>query len=201
VSDGDSTATVEYRTIDRYPGHRFGADGSIWSCWKRGYQCSSLSDEWKRLREHLRPDGYLNVSMREGRGLHRHRFAHRLIAEAFHGPPGMECRHKNNQKTDNRSENVIWGTPVENQFDRIANGTSTRGEGHGLSKLTDESVIQIRLSRAAGASLKALAEEFGVTFSNVSAIVLGKSWRHILPVDFAPPLDGRRRGSHRWPSK
>lgn len=46
---------------------------------------------------------------------------HSLVCTAFHGPcpPGMECMHINGIRTDNRAENLIWGTSAENNSDPI----------------------------------------------------------------------------------
>lgn len=53
------------------------------------------------------------------------RFVHQLVAEAFHGPcpEGLECRHLNGNKMDNRALNLKWGTQSENSFDRVRHGT------------------------------------------------------------------------------
>lgn len=48
---------------------------------------------------------------------------HKLVLEAFVGecPPGMECCHLNDIKTDNRLENLRWDTRSANQIDRVRN--------------------------------------------------------------------------------
>lgn len=50
---------------------------------------------------------------------------HRVMCEAFYGPcpPGHEVRHLNGIKTDNRIENLRWGTGSENIRDTIRHGT------------------------------------------------------------------------------
>lgn len=53
------------------------------------------------------------------------------------------------------------------------------GEKHPATKLTAEKVRSIKAHSNLGASNKDLAEIFGVSHSNISAIVLGKSWKHI----------------------
>lgn len=53
------------------------------------------------------------------------------------------------------------------------------GEKHPTTKLTAEKVRAIKAHSNLGASNKDLAAAFGVTHSNISAIVLGKSWKHI----------------------
>ena len=52
------------------------------------------------------------------------RYVHRIVLEAFIGeaPAGMQACHWNDDKEDNRLENLRWGTPNENMFDRVRNG-------------------------------------------------------------------------------
>lgn len=49
---------------------------------------------------------------------------HELVALAFHGPkpPGMEVLHANGDRTDNRPENLSWGTHAANMQDRTRHG-------------------------------------------------------------------------------
>lgn len=65
------------------------------------------------------PKGYLVVKIK-GKMM----FVHRLVLETFVSPcpPGQQARHLNDIKDDNRLENLRWGTPPENQHDRIRNG-------------------------------------------------------------------------------
>lgn len=41
---------------------------------------------------------------------------HRLVCEAFNGPPddGQVCMHLNEDSSDNRPENLAWGTQKQN---------------------------------------------------------------------------------------
>ena len=51
---------------------------------------------------------------------------HILVCETFHGPkptPKHEVRHLNGIATDNRPENLAWGTHAENMQDRVTHGT------------------------------------------------------------------------------
>jgi hypothetical protein len=54
-------------------------------------------------------------------------YVHVLVCEAFHGlrlDPSHEVRHLNGTRTDNRSENLVWGTRAENMQDMIRHGTN-----------------------------------------------------------------------------
>lgn len=53
------------------------------------------------------------------------------------------------------------------------------GSGNTNAKLDEESVIKIRRAAALGRSRKSIASEFGISASNVGAIVLRKAWRHL----------------------
>ncbi|MFV8266483.1 hypothetical protein ACNQR9_26045 [Mycolicibacterium peregrinum] len=53
------------------------------------------------------------------------------------------------------------------------------GSKHGKSKLTEGDVRDMRRLYCSGATQVSLAELFGVSQSNVSDIVRGKTWRHV----------------------
>ncbi len=52
------------------------------------------------------------------------KMAHRLIAQTFLGPrpAGLEIRHLNDDKLDNRLVNLVYGTRSENKQDEVRNG-------------------------------------------------------------------------------
>lgn len=58
--------------------------------------------------------------------------------------------------------------------------TVLRGEGHGNAKLTAEKVIAIRARYAAGGvSMRAVADEFGISTSRVKDLVHRTAWKHV----------------------
>lgn len=110
------------------------------------------------------------------------RATHQLILETFVGPcpDGMECRHLNGNKQDNRLKNLCWGTHKENVADRDKHGQTAIGEQQGQSKLTEINIQNIRRYYATGHySQHELAKVFGVCVANINKIVHQKTWKHI----------------------
>lgn len=107
---------------------------------------------------------------------------HRLVLMAFVGIPkkGQHGLHKNDVKTDNRLENLYWGTPKDNVRDSINNGTFIlptvfMGESHPFCTHSDDTIKKIK-SEYTGrrGEQTALAKKYGTTQSYISSIVLGK---------------------------
>jgi len=68
--------------------------------------------------------GYLKLMLSKGNVITNHE-VHALVAAAFHGarPPGMEVCHNNGDQSDNRAENLRYGTHSDNIRDAIKHGT------------------------------------------------------------------------------
>jgi hypothetical protein len=109
--------------------------------------------------------------------------AHRVMCTLAHGePPTAEhqAAHSCNFRKCVNPNHLRWATHVENQHDRIAHGTSPRGERNTQAILTEEIVRKIRELAFSGTKLVALARMFDVAPSTVSHVVRRISWRHIV---------------------
>src|SRR5262245_52174442 len=108
--------------IEGFPGYRIGDEGSVWSC-RRGPQ-------WRQLTISLQLNGYPYVSLQTGtrRGSHKST-VHRLVLEAFMGPcpPGLQCRHLDGNRQNNRLDNLTWGSASDNEADKRHHGTTQQG--------------------------------------------------------------------------
>jgi uncharacterized protein YjcR len=61
----------------------------------------------------------------------------------------------------------------------MAGDDRASGENHGNAKLTTDNVRELRSLYAAGATLRQLAEKFGVSNVSIYNAVSGKTWRHL----------------------
>lgn len=178
-------AGVEYRELGflNFPGYRVGTDGSVWVAWITCRSGRRLTDRWRRMRPGVTPKGYLYVNLTPATGGRYQTFrVHRLVLEAFVGPcpVGMECRHLDGHKANCRLDNLAWGTPEQNRQDNRDLDAYHRGEDHAQVKLTEDRVRSIRARYAAGGILmRELAEESGVSLTNIHAIIHRRSWKHV----------------------
>lgn len=117
-------------------------------------------------------------------GERRRLAVHRMVLQAFVGPcpSGMEACHYPDKSPSNCAlSNLRWDTKVGNFSDKIEHGTQLMGENHPLSLLCEEEVIEIIKLTPLKLPLKQIADQFGVSISAISAIQLGKRWKHLQP--------------------
>lgn len=108
---------TEWRPVVGHPRYRVSDNGQVYST--RSNKLLKLST---LMSGHIRAvvDG-------------EHRTVHTLMAEAFIGPrpEGQEVRHLNGQPSDNRIQNLTYGSKSENAYDSIQHGTHfNAGKSH-----------------------------------------------------------------------
>jgi len=175
---GEGVQPVEYREIDGFPGYRVGSDGTIWSKRLSG---GRIAREWRQMTGGFDRNGYRKVTLCNSGSQVCWRVS-RIVIVAFHGPApaGMECCHRNGDKTDDRAENLRWGTHCDNIRDKLIHGTHQIGNSHPTRKLTESQVVEIRRRWAAGGVTQfQLAAEFGVKNVTICAVVTRRNWRHV----------------------
>lgn len=173
-----SDTAVEYRDVVGFPGYRVGNDGSVWS---RRTNMGVTKLYWRRMRTRVDEDGYLRVSLRRGNKSHGCFVAH-LVLEAFVGPRpegAMSLHFPDPTRTNNRPENLRWGTVKDNSDDKEAMGNTPKGETHGSAKLTTAKVLEMRRLYATGMRPLDLSRMFGVTDATVSKITKRRTWKHV----------------------
>jgi len=134
--------------------------------------------------QHVDARGYYRVTLLGGhRGTARSFFIHRLVAAAFLGPrpEGLQVNHKDGNKSNNTVGNLEYVTPMQNihHAERMGLRPKAKGQDHGMAKLTEADVLEIRRRRAAGEPLATIANDFNVTDGRVSVIARRKVWRHL----------------------
>jgi len=174
---GDRLWCVQMRKIGYGDGkYAVGDDGNV-------YDISGPIPVRRKTR--LSHNGYKEITLRHS-GKQKAFRINRLVAEAFYGPAQNKevCRHLNGIRTDNRPENLDWGTPKQNSADANATGAFS-GPKASQSKLTPSEVDAIRESDLPQAEI---AEQYGITQPTVSKIRSGKRWRNEHP---SPPPRNR----------
>lgn len=152
------------------------------------YEVSNLGNVrsfQKGMNRMLKPcrgrENYLRVSLYKN-GKQKSCSVHRMVLTAFVGPvpKGLECGHLNGNRDDNRLENLAYITREENAQHKISHGTQAHGERHGMAKLTEDLVEEIkrRYQRASyhNSNAQELARKYGVCKSTIQNIVKGRYW-------------------------
>lgn len=145
----------------------------------RGYYINTQGEVFHdnvKLKPWLHNNGYLKVNLEYKKPYS----IHRLLAITFITNPGNKrcvC-HRNNIKTDNRVENLYWGTQKENVHQAINDGImrvngkdnpmyGMYGELNPNAKLTNEQREEIVKRMIDGESAKRLSIEYKVTLGYV----------------------------------
>lgn len=102
----------------------------------------------------------------------------RLVCEAAHGPaptPKHEAAHNCGRGFQGcvTLKHLRWATHADNMADTLAHGTHNRGERHGMSKLSEDQVREIRASRG---PLNEIGAHYGVSPVTVHNIMTRTNW-------------------------
>jgi hypothetical protein len=127
-------------------------------------------------------DGYLTIAPRKN-GQAKYYLVHRLVLMLFYGPPpeGYHANHKDGNKMNNSIDNLEWVTCLDNSRHAWHNGlmNPSRGEKHGMSKLTKTEVKEIRALLCQKVPHRKIANRFGVSKSCITHISIGTTWQHL----------------------
>lgn len=162
--------------ILNFPNYLITESGMVWSKRREG-----TKGGWVTSRPDK--DGYLIIDLWKTKVFCKK--IHRLLLETFVGPcpEGMECRHLNGDRQDNRLENLKWGTHAENVRDTVRQGNHPKtmlgkhGEKSPVSKLSNLQRRLVIYQYSTGLQTQyQLAEEYGVHQSTIGRLVTGKIW-------------------------
>lgn len=111
-------------------------------------------------------------------------FLSNLVLETFIGPrpPGLECCHLDDDRRNNRLDNLRWDTHSANKLDAVKNGIANhqRGEECRDAKLTEAIVKEARELYRQGIGSTTLARAYGVSESVMYKAVNYWTWKHVI---------------------
>lgn len=144
----------------------------------KGRIFSTISNKF--LKYSTTPAGYHVATLWEnGECITTH--VHKIVAQTFlANPEGKETiNHIDAVKTNNNLDNLEWATRQENHKHAVSLGLLRRGNEVFGAKLNESDVVEIRKAVKEGVKHHELARKYGVSRSNIGAIVNRKSWAHI----------------------
>ena len=144
-----------------------------------GRKSSNIGTPLRILKPSKSEAGYWVVTLNR-----QTKYIHRLVLETFVGPcpVGMETRHLDGIKINNKYSNLKWDTPSNNNLDKRKHGTlpNIKGEKGPRAKLNAPQVRVIKwLLKNTDISQGKIGEIFNVHQVNISHINAGKTWSHI----------------------
>lgn len=147
-----------------------------------GYLASNIGNikndvSGKIYKGHTVGRGYRHVSVIEN-GVRRYRKVSRLVASAFYGISDLHVLHNNGNPSDDRVENLRYGTPKENYADAVKHGTRPIGDTHGRAIIPQADIKKIKEEYAmGGVTYKQIGERYGVTKYAIYRLMRGDNWK------------------------
>ena len=129
---------------------------------------------------------YQTVSIRLNVGITARLRVHEVVALAYLGvrPEGHVVRHLNDDQSDNRPENLAYGTHGDNAADAVRNGKN----------LAPSLVHEVRRRVHGGEDRRSVASDLGLEPYTVSNIASGRTYKTVPWESGIRPSHGRRGG-------
>lgn len=126
-------------------------------------------------------DGYTRVCRRVN-GKKKMLYLHRVVYEQCVGeiPAGEVVRHSCDNPPCINPDHLLVGTTLDNMRDKVERGRSSYGKRNGRAKLLEKHVLSIRDDYRDALTI---ANEYGITRSNVYDIRNYKIWKHLKKED------------------
>jgi hypothetical protein len=163
---------LEWRTVAEFPDYEVSNYGQV-----RNTVARPGTFIGRLIKPRPRKLGHSAACLTQG-GKSNFREIHRLVAFAFIGEPPTpkhQVAHKDGDATNNYVENLRWATRSENEMDKVEHGKSNRGIRHGMARLTEKQVLEVR-SLAGKATNKEIGVQFNISSRHVRDIINRKRW-------------------------
>lgn len=165
-----------WKNIPGYPGYQASSDGNIRSFWTKG-KYPKIIDVSTPRKNSVDSFGYQVINITGPTKKQSVQKVHRLVLLAFRGPSSKKYGlHRNDNKSDNRIENLYWGTQKQNLDDQKKNGIHLHGEKCPWARLSLKEVEKIKKQANEGYSNTQQGAMFGVSPSMISMIRNGRRW-------------------------
>ncbi len=181
------------KLVPGFPGYRATEEGNVETQWTKGanrpgggqyppvrgteWHPVVVSNNRGRKAFHIHP-------VASPTGKRRYIEVHTMVCLAFHGLPvtGQEVRHfPDLNPSNNRPENLIWGTRGENIEDRRTHGTMRVGSKSPNAKLTEETVLLMWSLKKEGLSNPQIAARVQISVPVVWQVFNRRTWKHVAP--------------------
>ncbi len=170
-----------FKVLEDFPAYRVSNLGRVQSRWQRIFCYSGfpeeINDKWVDVLAGKHQKGYMQLVLCDGMGKKKTVRVHNLVARYFIGerPKGRIVRHLDSNPRNNKVSNLSYGTYLDNENDKISNGTwNTR---YGGAKITPAQVIEIRHKLQQGARHSDLAVDYGVSRPTITRIANSTTWK------------------------
>lgn len=131
-------------------------------------------------------NGYAVVTLKAP----KHLAVHRLVCRAFHGEPlphQTDVNHKDNDRTNNRADNLEWMTRKENLHWGKQQGRDNTGARNGMATLTEDCVKEIiHLLKTTSISITKIGKMMNVSVACISNVNRGKQWKYLTVNEILP---------------
>lgn len=171
-----------WREVPGYPAYEVSDMGRVRRRFaKSGWMAGHI------LRPAEMPSGHRYVILTNPSGRPRKEFLHRLVAQAFVGPPPFPramVLHHDDVPTNNSPGNLYWGTYAENVSDarlnrRPRNRGAQPGEENSSAVLTEDQVRRVRGMLRLGLCGSCIARLHNVRKETIYSIAKGRTWAHV----------------------
>lgn len=130
---------------------------------------------WTACSSHF---GYGQFSLCGGRCIRAHIASYKIFIGPV--PPGAFVLHSCDNPACVCPTHLFLGSQSDNMADKTSKERQARGGTHGMARLNEQLVLEIRTKFSAGITKAALAREYGISRNHAGRIVSGECWGHII---------------------